>query len=359
MADSLSSIGLLMAAVTSISNVVKDVGAKKVVDVHELVASTFWIRLFAAVVFVGALVFRAWMGRVPVIRGGGPLFGIESLDFGPMTVWLVYLTIEVVLVACSTLLFFRAIQVSPISLCMPYISFTPVFLIATGYLMLGELPARVKLIGVVLIFIGSIVMHRQLFSAGWLEPIKAIWRERGCFYMLMVGFINSITNPIDKKLVGMSDAFTQGCSFGIGMVVFFSVLAVARRADTLKVIRSVPGWAILAGALEAVALLFQLSSHYYIDVVITISIKRAGIILTVLLGWLIFKERNIGDKLIAASVMLVGVLIIYLPLNLLQGTLIALSAIAVMSLALFLTRKPPLASPEVAPLPIESAKDPA
>jgi drug/metabolite transporter (DMT)-like permease len=229
---------------------------------------------------------------------------------------------------------------------MPYISFTPVFLIVTGYVILGELPAVQKLIGVLLIFIGSIVMHRQLFYAGWWEPVKAIWRERGCLYMLLVGFINAITNPIDKKLVGMTDAFTQACAFGVGMVVFFTILALARGADTRQVIRAAPGWAMLAGTLEAVALLFQLSSHYYIDVVITISIKRAGIILTVLLGWLVFKERNIGDKLIAASLMLIGVLIIYLPLTLGQGAMVAAVGIIGTTLALYLTRRPPAVAGE-------------
>lgn len=327
-----------MAGATSISNVVKDVGAKKVLDRHEVIASTFWIRLFAAAVFVGALLVRALMGTMPAVRDGGPLFGVEAWQLGPIPTWLTYLSFEVVLVACSTILFFRAIQVSPISLCMPYISFTPVFLIATGYLILGELPAVQKLTGVALIFIGSIVMHRQLVAAGWLEPIKAVWKERGCLYMLLVGFINSITNPIDKKLVGMTDAFTQACAFGVGMVVFFGFLAFVRRANTRQVLRAVPGWTLLAGTLEAVALLFQLSSHYYIDVVITISVKRAGIILTVLLGWLVFKERDIGDKLIAASVMLVGVLIIYLPLSLGQGLIVAAAALLAMAAALYLTR---------------------
>ena len=338
MNESLSSLGLLMAGATSVSNVVKDVGAKKVLDHQEVIASTFWIRLFAAVVFIGALLVRGLAGTIPTVRGGGPLFGIEAWQLTPIPTWLIYLSIEVILVACSTILFFRAIQISPISLCMPYISFTPVFLIVTGYVMLGELPAAQKLIGVVLIFIGSIAMHRVLLAAGWLEPVKAIWRERGCLYMLLVGFINSITNPIDKKLVGMTDAFTQACAFGVGMVVFFSILAFARRADTRHVIRTVPGWVMLAGTLEAVALLFQLSSHNYIDVVITISIKRAGIVLTVLLGWLVFKERDIGDKLIAASVMLIGVLIIYLPLTFIQGLMIATTAVAGMVVALYFTR---------------------
>ena len=48
---------------------------------------------------------------------------------------------------------------------------------------------------------------------------------------------------------------------------------------------------------------------------ITVSIKRAGIILAVFAGWLFFREREITDKVIAASVMFCGVLILYLPLT--------------------------------------------
>jgi drug/metabolite transporter (DMT)-like permease len=221
---------------------------------------------------------------------------------------------------------------------MPYISFTPVFLIVTDKVVNNQNTALEKGVGVMLIVIGSLAMHRLLFSKGWLEPLKAIWRERGCFYMLVVALVNAITNPIDARLVRMTDAFVQAAAFGLGMCVFFTVLLIARQADAGKVIRSVPFWVVLAGVLEAVALIFQLSSHNYIAVVYTISIKRAGIILVILLGWLVFKEKNISDKLIAASVMLVGVLIIYLPISLTQALVIAALAIAGMLLAFYLTR---------------------
>jgi len=56
------------------------------------------------------------------------------------------------------------------------------------------------------------------------------------------------------------------------------------------------------------------------------------------IGWLVFKERDIGDKLIAASVMLIGVLIIYLPLTFIQGLMIATTAVAGMVAALYFTR---------------------
>jgi drug/metabolite transporter (DMT)-like permease len=338
MAQTLSTVGLLMAGATSISNVVKDISAKKVVDHQELFASTFWIRLFAGITFLLALGARAMMGMTPHFRNdGGNLFGITGAQLGPWPTYLTYLVIEVLLVAVSTLLYFRAIQVTPISLCMPYISFTPVFLIVTGSIVNGEHAATEKLVGVVLIFIGSIAMHRALFSRGLLEPIRAIWRERGCFYMLLVAVINAITNPIDARLVRMTDAFVQAAAFGLGMCIFFTVLLLARKANAGKVIRTVPGWVILAGVLEAVALIFQLSSHNYIAVVYTISIKRAGIILVILLGWLVFKEKNIGDKLIASLVMLVGVLIIYLPVSLAQGLMIGALALVGMIVAFYLT----------------------
>ena len=58
-----------------------------------------------------------------------------------------------------------------------------------------------------------------------------------------------------------------------------------------------------------------------------------------LLGWLVFKERDIGDNLIAASVMLIGVLIIYLPLTFGQGLMVAAAAITGAAAALYFTRR--------------------
>ena len=59
MSENLSSVGLGMAGATSISNVIKDVAAKKVLERHEVIASGFWIRLFAALTFGIALAVTA------------------------------------------------------------------------------------------------------------------------------------------------------------------------------------------------------------------------------------------------------------------------------------------------------------
>jgi len=97
-------------------------------------------------------------------------------------------------------------------------------------------------------------------------------------------------------------------------------------------------WIALAGLFDAVSLLFQLASYAYIPVVITVSIKRAGIVLSVFAGWLFFREREITDQLIAASVMFCGVLILYLKVTPVAAFVMVAATLAGMSIALYATR---------------------
>lgn len=334
----LSFIGLLLATATSVANVLTDVTRKKALREQELLAASAWIKGIAALVY-GLVFFTRWTSdQKPALRDSGPLFGVEAFHFSPLTTFLIYLALDITGVACATLLYFRALQTSPLSLCMPFIAFTPLFLIPTGYLLLGELPSSVKLLGVALVVIGSLVMHRDLFAVGWLEPVRAILRERGSRYMLIVAFLFSLTNPLDAKLVRMSDAYTLAFAYGLSLFLIFGVAAIVRKADWRRVIRSAWFWIIAAGALETVVNLLQFSTHEYIPVVITISLKRAGIVLAVLLGWLIFKEKDVRDKLIASTVMAAGALLFYLPLTELQALALAGATLAGLAAALHLTR---------------------
>ena len=334
----LSPIGLLLASAMSVVNVLTDVARKHALDKRDLIPATFWMRVAVALVFVIVLGVQVVRGVPIIVRDGGPLFGVASLQLAPMPTFLIYLAIDVGLITCVMWLYFRALQVSPLSLCVPFLSFTPVFLIPTTFVILGEAPAMEKLLGVVLIVVGSLVMHRRLFAVSWLAPVRAIVQEKGSRYMLAVSFLFAITNPLDKKLVLMSDVFTESAAYGLGLVMAFFLLGQAQQADFGKAIRHNVKWVALAGLSDAVSLLFQLAAYSYISVVITVSIKRAGIILAVLAGWLFFREKEITDKVIAASVMFAGVLILYLPLTVIQSWALLAVTLAVMSAALYLTR---------------------
>jgi drug/metabolite transporter (DMT)-like permease len=321
----LSPIGLLLASAMSVINVLTDVFRKHALEKRDLLPATFWLRVAVAVVFAIVLGVRLANGAVIQIRGGTGLF-------------LALMTLDVALITIVMWLYFRALQISPLSMSIPFLAFTPVFLIPTTYVILGQKPQPIKLLGVVLIVVGSLVMHRQLFAVGWTAPIKAVIEYKGSRYMLMVAFIFSLTNPLDAKLVAMSDVYTEACAYGLGLCLSFFLLTRLQKGDFAAAARGNFRWIALAGICDAVSLLFQLASYTYLAVVITVSIKRAGIVLAVLAGWLFFRERELTDKMIAASVMFCGVLILYLPLSL--GTALALMAatLAGMSVALYATR---------------------
>ncbi len=344
----LSPVGLLMAASMSVTNVLTDVARKHALEKRDLIPATLWIRIAVAAVFAAALAWQVASTGPPILKDGGALFGIAALRLAPLPTFLIYLTLDVALITCVMWLYFRALQISPLSLCVPFLAFTPVFLIPSGFVILGELPSPVKLLGVVLIVAGSLAMHRKLFAIGWLAPVKAVVREKGSRYMLMVSFIFSITNPLDKKLVVMSDVFTEAFCYGTGLCLAFFVWGRLQHADFGAAARGNWRWIGLAGLLDAVSLLFQLGSYAYIAVVITVSIKRAGIILAVLAGWLFFREREITDKVIASSVMFCGVLILYLPLTAAQGFAVTALTLLGMAAALFLTRARNVEAPHAA-----------
>ena len=335
----LAPVGLLLAAAMSVTNVLTDVWRKRALDQRDLFPATFWMRVAVAALFVVILLVRIATGHPLTLHDTGPLFGLVTLPILPT--FLIYLVIDVSLITIVMWLYFRALQISPLSACIPFLSFTPVFLIPTTYVLLGQKPQPIKLLGVVLIVIGSLAMHRTLFAQGWLAPVKAVIQERGSRYMLLVAFIFSLTNPLDKKLVDMSDVYIEAAAYGAGLVLSFYLLARSQKGDLAAAARGNVKWIALAGLFDAVSLLFQLASYTYLAVVITVSIKRAGIVLSVFAGWLFFHERGITDKVIAASVMFCGVLILYLPFDLTQALTFMAGTIAGMSAALYATRSKP------------------
>ena len=232
-------------------------------------------------------------------------------------------------------------------------------------------------IGVTLVVIGALVVNRQLFSQGLLEPVRAIIRERGSRYMLMVAYLLTITNILDKWFVttggatvpfdvNVSRSLTLALGKAVMLATFFSGMTVVRmgnwkahKAKTIglwevvtgfcwtDVLRKVPVWMLLAGVLESVVLLLQLTAMQFTVAALVISIKRSGMVLAVALGWLVFKERGITDRVIASLVMITGVLIFFLTkpdakggsiLNLQGAIILALLSLVAMGVALHITR---------------------
>jgi drug/metabolite transporter (DMT)-like permease len=212
------------------------------------------------------------------------------------------------------------------------------FTLGTGYVVLGELPTAVGLMGIGLIVIGALLMHRKFFAVGWKALTEAFAKEKGSQAMLLSVTITAVFIPIEKQLILMSDSLTAVFAYGIGTVIAFWLLCKTKRVDIMQVMRQRHGSAMLSGLSDALQMLALFVAVVYLPVVITMCIKRAGIVLTVLAGWLIFRERDIADRLIGSCAMVGGIVLFYLPLQLSQAFVLTSLMIVGLGVALYLTR---------------------
>ncbi|MFQ5586735.1 MAG: EamA family transporter, partial [Thermodesulfobacteriota bacterium] len=104
----------------------------------------------------------------------------------------------------AILLYVKAIQASPLSLTIPFMAFSPVFIILTAFIVLGELPDSSGLTGILCVTGGAYLLNVRTASEGLLGPIRAIGKERGSLLMILVALIYSITSTLGKVAVSHS-----------------------------------------------------------------------------------------------------------------------------------------------------------
>lgn len=249
---------------------------------------TWSLFLFATPLFVASLLYNG----VPAV---------ESSFWLPFAV-----SIGVNLVAWPA--FVRSVRLSDISLVMPLLAFTPVFVLMIEYLILGETPGWWGLGGILLITFGAYVLNIEQGISGVLDPVRAVVSDRGAVYMLFVAAIWSISATVEKLTVTSSSPAFYMTMFGLFFTVLFVPIMTTVGEATAEDFRD--HWLVLAGAgaLTGTMALVQMSAIERTPLVnYVISIKRAGMLVSVLFGWWLFAERNIGFRLIGAALMVVGV----------------------------------------------------
>lgn len=96
------------------------------------------------------------------------------------------------------ILYIRALSVSDMSLSIPMISFSPLFLLILAPLLFGEFPSPIGVVGVSLIVMGTCVLGVARTSFGVFSPFLALLREPGRRLMLMAAAAFSVARCLRK-----------------------------------------------------------------------------------------------------------------------------------------------------------------
>ncbi|NPA80687.1 MAG: EamA family transporter [Thermotogae bacterium] len=207
-------------------------------------------------------------------------------------------------------LYLKAISISPLSLTVPLLSFSPLFLLLSSYLMLGQRVSFAGAVGVLLVVVGAYFLNVSDIRRGILAPIRSLLSEPGSRHMLIVALIWSITANLDKMGVDRVGplAWVALMSGGVSLGAF----AVASLRGDVRAKASHLHIVAIMGILDALGAVLQMVAITLTLVPYVIAIKRTSILWSAIAGILIFKEKKPHERLLGAAMMLSGVVLILL-----------------------------------------------
>ncbi|MDI6800441.1 MAG: DMT family transporter [Thermodesulfovibrionales bacterium] len=290
----MENIWILFALVSAFTLATSDAFTKKALLIHNeyLIA---WLRLLLS---------------LPILFVSLLFIPIPPLDKDFFTAFFIALPLEV----AATILYIKALRISPLSLTLPFLSLTPVFLIVVPYVLLGERISIFGGIGVFLIAAGGYTLNIKEFKKGIFEPFMAIKREKGSVYMIIVALIFSFTSSLGKMAIEHSSPVFFGAAYIAVLVFFLTPIALYKGRDELRPVlkNGAIKSAVIPGILQSAMIISHMIAMSLANVAYMISVKRLSLLIGVFYGYLFFKESGIKERMLGTVLMLAGFMLIVL-----------------------------------------------
>jgi drug/metabolite transporter (DMT)-like permease len=244
-----------------------------------------------------------------------PLLFIYPLPATPFAFW-GWVMLLVPLELFAMLLYMQAIRDAPFYQTLPYLSFTPVFNILTGWLLLDEQVSLLGASGIVLVVLGAYLLNidqlRQNGKLHWIEPLRATLHQQGARRMLVVAIIYSFTSVIGKAAMQYVGELNFAAFYFALLGVTTLLLVALRKPAELNVLMRNSRWHLIIGALMVVMVITHFLAIAKIEAAYMIAVKRLSLLFGILFGAWLLNEKGLTKNLSATSFMVAGVALILL-----------------------------------------------
>lgn len=212
----------------------------------------------------------------------------------------------------------RGLARGDLSLALPLLNLSPLVLLLSGWLLLGERPRPFAALGVAVLVAGALLLR-----TGGAAPGRQLWRAPGGAEMLLTAVLWGIGASIDKLGVrsGTGLLWVTGLHAAVGLPLL--LLALLCGDPNRLCARAVAGssrwsrprrrWLLLAAALLAlVGTTMQMQALQVTAVVHVVALKRLSTLMGSLVGLLWLGEPSAAVRLPAGGLMFTGAVIVLL-----------------------------------------------
>jgi uncharacterized membrane protein len=221
---------------------------------------------------------------------------------------LVYLLILMPLEILAMILYIKAIAKYDLSMTVPLLSLTPLFLLVTGSVFLGEAITASGIAGVLVVLTGIYIMNITTLKEGLLAPFRAVLTNRGAVLVIIVAVIYTITSTLGKKVVLITGSAFFSFWYLLLLAIGLIPVIYLKGESPLHVFKNFK-MNLLIGTLIGLASYSQFAAYTFAPIAYVIAVKRTSIIFSVLLGHLVFQEAAFGKRAFGALLAFIGVIL--------------------------------------------------
>lgn len=217
---------------------------------------------------------------------------------------------------------FKAIKKLPISLCGVLDLSRVLFASLLGVVVLGEKITFFKGIGLLFVSMGLLFLKfnpflkRDRVSSSESNSIAITEEQKKSSntFFICLAFLSCILNAVsgllDKILMKEMNSSQLQFWYTFFLVVYYSIYALVRRVKINKGIwKNIWVWFLAVGIIVMDKALFIANGYPESQVTIMTMIKQSSVIIAILSGKFIFREKNILQKMICAAIIIIGILI--------------------------------------------------
>lgn len=249
-----------------------------------------WANSFFSALFLIPILFLG----IPEIK---PMFFVGLIVSGSLNI-------------AALVFFMKSIKSGDLSNTVPLTTISPLLLLITSPIIVGEFPSFQGILGMISIVAGAYLLNFKSSQEDILMPFKSILKEKGPRYMMIVVLIWAVTANFDK--IGVVNSSPLFYSFAVQLYIgtlMLPMIYLMHKKNPAEIKTNIKAL-IGVGFLSTLTIICHMLAISLTIVPYVISIKRTNSILSVIFGRIFFKEDFLKERLLAATLMFIGVLLI-------------------------------------------------
>lgn len=285
-------LGLLLAFATAIATALQNIYQKEsVVETDEWVAS--------------------WSKRTFAVIGLAPAVLISGIPDINLAKFLPVLVLNTAISVIATILISKAYKREEVSFLAPLSALSPIPMLITSPLIVGEWPSPIGLIGV-LVVVSGVYLLKAEDTTTLTEPIRKIASNRAAQMMIFVTLLYSISSNYDKVGVLLSDPIFWAFIYTGTTALALTPIMMVKTDDWTEEIKTGGKSLFVFGLISGIGSVFQMFALEHTLVIYVTTIKRLSIPLSVILAYILYNETNIRGRTIGSLLAMAGAVLITL-----------------------------------------------